>query len=377
MRENAESTFAIPDPGKFLSASTDGSRVLLQNGHLYDLETETTTDLSAGKGGFAGVLGQSEDLTHVYFVDTAVLTGEEENSEGDKAQPGKFNLYAFQEGTTTRFVASLVGEDNTSELSSDWATTPSGRTAQASPDGDWVAFLSQAPLTGYDNTGPCIPDHLGGYIDGPCPEAFLYQAATGELRCASCNPSNATPLGWTVLRRIRVGSGARFLTDTGRLYFDSADSLSPLDTNEGAEDVYQFEPEGIGSCEREGGCVDLISAGRADLDSNFLAMGASGRDAFFTTRERLVAADTDELIDLYDAREGGGPPPPGESPPGESPLQPAPAESTPASPTLVDPGNVKPKGCKKGQVKKKGKCVKKQKPKSKAKKSDHRRGGAK
>ena len=195
MRENAESTFAIPDPGNFLSATTDGSRVLLQNGHLYDLETETTTDLSAGKGGFAGVLGQSEDLSHFYFVDTAVLTGEEENSEGDKAQPGKFNLYSFQEGTTTRFVASLVGEDNTSELSSDWATTPSGRTAQASPDGRYLAFLSQAPLTGYDNTGPCIPDHLGGYVDGPCPEVFLYDAATGELSCPSCNPSNATPLG--------------------------------------------------------------------------------------------------------------------------------------------------------------------------------------
>ena len=63
----------------------------------------------------------------------------------------------------------------------------------------------------------------------------------------------------------------RYLTDSGRLYFDSQDSLSPFDTNEGVEDVYEFEPEGVGGCKRRAGCVALISAGREGVDSNFLA----------------------------------------------------------------------------------------------------------
>ena len=98
----------------------------------------------------------------------------------------------------------------------------------------------------------------------------------------------------------------RYLTDSGRLFFDSQDSLSLADTNEGAEDVYQYEPQGVGGCKRAAGCVDLISAGSEAGDSNFLAADATGKNVFFTTRDRLRLQDRDELIDLYDAREGGG-----------------------------------------------------------------------
>ena len=301
VREDAQTTEAIPDPGKFLAAARDGSRVLLQDGVLYDLQSKTSTDLSAGKGGFLGILGQSEDLSHVYFLDTAVLSGAEANSEGEVAGAGQLNLYAWQ-GGTTRFVARLVGQDNTSELSSDWVLSPAARTAQASPGGGWLAFLSLAPLTGYDNTGPCETDHAGGYLPGPCPEVFLYQAASGKLRCPSCNKSGAAPLGWSVLRRTRES----YLSEDGRLFFDSQDSLSPFDTNEGVEDVYQYEPEGVGSCAHGEGCVALISAGAGAVDSNFLAADRSGANVFFTSRDRLVAKDKDEMIDLYDARIGGG-----------------------------------------------------------------------
>jgi hypothetical protein len=98
----------------------------------------------------------------------------------------------------------------------------------------------------------------------------------------------------------------RYLTDQGRLLFDSSERLSPQDTNGRVEDVYEAEPAGVGSCVRPDGCVSLISPGTGSVDSNFLAMDESGNNVFFTTRERLVPADTDELIDLYDARVGGG-----------------------------------------------------------------------
>jgi len=375
VREGAADTREIPDPGKFLSASTDGSKVLLDNGHLYDLVADETVDLAEGKGGFLGLTGQSDDLSHIYFVDTEVLS-EDENSEGDKAVAGKPNLYAW-EGGVTDFVATLVAEDNSGTnltFSKAWSPFPSSRTAEASPAGRFLSFLSQAQLTGYDNTGPCESDHADGFVEAPCAEAFLYDSATGELHCASCNPSGARPLGWSMLRLIAGAPTAlsqpRYLTDSGRLYFDSQDSLSPFDTNEGVEDVYEFEPQGIGGCKRAGGCVELLSAGREEIDSNFLAADASGKNVFFTSRDRLVPADKDELLDVYDVREGGGFEE--EMGPGAcegegcQSMPPAPPESPPSSSTIGDPGNVKPaKKCKKGQVKKKGKCVKKKQKKHK------------
>ena len=339
--------------------------VLLQNGCLYSLESEECTDLTQGQGGFQGIVGQSDDLSHVYFVDTAVLSGEEENSEGAKAQAGKINLYAWVEGETS-FVATLAADDNFAGAGGDWRFSPSSRTAEASPDGHYVAFLSVEQLTGYGNVGPC---GKGFNLQGPCPEVFVYDSVAAKLRCASCNPSGAPPLGLSTLRLIAGSSDSlqpRYLTDSGRLYFDSQDSLVPADTNERVEDVYQWEPEGLGSCEREEGCVQLLSGGREGFDANFLAADPSGANVFFTTRDRLVAADTDELIDVYDARVDGGfaqdsmlPPQPCQ---GEGCLAPPPPAADPPLPSagLQDPGNVNPgKRCAKGKVKRGGKCVKK------------------
>ncbi len=312
VREGGEVTRELTDhAGKFLTASRDGSKVLLSDGCLYDLAAEACLDLTQGKGGFEGIAGQSDDLSHIYFVDSAVLTGEEENGHGDKAQAGKHNLYAWAGGAPT-FIATLLPADNAFTATGwDWAYSPLRRTAEASPGGGWLAFSSKARLTGFDNTGPCIvPSGTENYKPGPCAEIFLYQASTGELRCASCTPSGAAPAGDSVLRQLAGGNAAlpqpHYLTDSGRLFFDSSDSLSPADTNGRVEDVYEFEPGGVGSCERAAGCVSLISAGRSGVDSNFLAADPSGKNVFFTTRDKLVGTDKDELIDLYDAREGGG-----------------------------------------------------------------------
>ena len=40
---------------------------------------------------------------------------------------------------------------------------------------------------------------------------------------------------------------SRVLSDSGRLFFDSSDGLVPQDVN-GREDVYEYEPGGVGSC---------------------------------------------------------------------------------------------------------------------------------
>ena len=336
VRIDATETREIKDPGKFLTASADGSRVLLDDGCLYDLGAEHCEDLTEDqakvrKGGFLGVAGHSDDLSHVYFVDTAVLTGEGENGEGAKAQAGQDNLYVRDANTgTTVFIATLLPDDNSGgegAVAHDWLSSPQLRTAEASPGGHWLAFLSEARLTGYDNVGPtCGITSVQKYVTAPCREAFLYESATGELRCVSCNPGGARPLGSTALPIIDasvVSRQPRYLTDSGRLYFNTQDSLSPFDTNlaveapdatgepsgsgaAGAEDVYEYEPGGVGSCTRSGGCVSLLSGGHGSLDASFLATDATGENVFFTTRDRLVPRDTDDLVDLYDARKGGG-----------------------------------------------------------------------
>jgi hypothetical protein len=377
VRENGESTEAIPDPGKFLAASTDGSKVLLDSGHVYDLESEASADLSEGKGGFQGLVGQGEDLSHLYFIDTAVLTGEEENDQGAKAQAGKDNLYAWDEGVTV-FVGTLLSDD-----AGDWSPSPSRRTAEASPDGRWITFLSAASLAGYDNIGPCP---VGFNPIGPCAEAFLYDSATQTLTCASCNPSGERPLGRSVLRLIRGAEDSslpqpRYLTDEGRLYFDSEDSLVPSDTNEGVEDVYQYEPGGVGTCEREEGCISLISAGHEAVDSNFLAMDEDGTNVFFTSRDQLSQKDHDQLIDLYDAREGGGIP--GETETARTECQGeacqatvnAPNDPTPGSSSFEGAGNVNEAKAKKHKKKhaKKHKSHKR----SQGRAAKHNRGGGK
>jgi len=388
VREGGEVTRQINDAGHFLSATPDGSEVLLDDGCLYSLESESCDDLTEGKGGFLGLVGQSKDLSRFYFIDSAVLAENEGaglDSEGNPqfAEVGKSNLYSWSEGTTS-FVAQLVTQapggitDTT-----DWTASPAARTAEASPNGRFLAFGSVASLTGYDNVG--------------IREAFLYDSATGKLTCASCNPTGEAPLGKTTLRRI-IGTHEefpqpRYLTDEGRLYFDTQDSLSARDTNEGVEDVYEYSPQGTGAegtCEREAGCIRLISAGTESVDSNLIAVDETGKNVFFDTRDKLALKDKDELLDVYDAREGGGIG--GESEiaraecQGENcqaPVSP-PNDPTPASSTFEGAGNVKePSAAKKHKHAKKHKRhakkkhVRKHKKAKKARTAKRNHGGAK
>ena len=195
------------------------------------------------------------------------------------------------------------------------------------------------------------------------------------------------PLGTSSLGLIQQAPGSlpqpRYLTDSGRLYFDSQDSLSSFDTNDGVEDVYEYEPEGVGSCKRQGGCVSLISAGREPVDSNFLAIDESGKNVFFTTRDQLALKDRDELVDLYDAREGGGIAAETETARGECqgeaclPALSPPNDPTPGSSAFEGAGNVVEKKTKKRKHKKRKHAVKAHRNRAHRRAANHNRGGAK
>jgi hypothetical protein len=205
---------------------------------------------------------------------------------------------------------------------------------RVTPDGRYLAFMSNRSLTGYDNR-----DANSGRPDE---EVFLFDARNGRLVCASCNPTGARPVGIerNLIDETRVGETigthgllnneenwpngawlaaqtptwngwlqqARYLSSEGRLFFDSADALVPQAIDH-TQNVYEYEPAGVGSCaegstsfsERSGGCVYLISSGASPAESVFLAASETGDDVFFMTTDRLSAQDRDTSYDVYDA----------------------------------------------------------------------------
>ncbi len=268
------------------------------------------------------VIGAGEDGRYAYFAASGVLAA--------GATPGNCpglacKLYVYDAVTgETRFVARLSDSD-----SEDWNAGGGAYlgelTAGVSPDGRYLAFMSERSLTGYDNT-----DSQSGEPDV---EVYLYDAVTGHLTCPSCNPSGARPSGvydpgtagvtaglfmdrggywserwlagsipgWTQAFRFDAFYRSRYLLDNGRLFFNSVDALVPGDTN-GVADVYEYEPSGVGGCAKAGGCVSLISSGTSGKESAFLDASESGDSVFFLTAAQLVPQDLDHAFDVYDAR---------------------------------------------------------------------------
>ncbi len=355
--DGTETVEVLDHTGKFLRGSVDGSHVLLNDGCLYSLASESCEDLTGGQGGFVGMLGTSSDLSRVYYVDTAALTGAEVGATGQTATAGKNNLYLWTEGAP-KFVATLDKSDNyfggisaCCSNSSDWSSLRS-RTAQATPDGSLLTFMSRAHLTGYDNTSAACPEGFG--VTGGCPQVFEYSVDKNEVFCASCNPTGARPLGQSFIPSVEAGEQgygpfgeltALPERGEGRLFFDSLDVLSPRDKNGRIIDVYEWTPDGVGDCSHAGGCQSLISTGNSPNDSFFAGSDASGANAFFITRQKLVAADQDDYLDLYDARIEGGfaeKAPPCEGEACRGPASSVAVGESPGSASFVGPENEKP-----------------------------------
>jgi len=327
--------------------------------YRYDLATNTLTDITVDADNpddpdgadVLGVVGASEDGSYVYFVATGELAA--------GARSGRPNLYAWHETReaegTVAFIATLrapegeQGEEEERDIEKersgpafsyesdilDWTSDPRASQAYVTPDGTHLAFMSVEPLTGYENkdrvTGK--PDH----------EVYEYSAESGQLVCASCDPDGAPPLGSAF-----IGAGLterastpfyqpRALNDEGtRLFFTSPDPLVP-GISGGAEKVFEYEDGG----------AQLISGPEGGGSAMFLDASASGDDVFFATREQLVSSDTDELVDVYDARVDGGLPAPSSVPTCQAeacrePVAPAPSFPTPLSASFAGAGNIPP-----------------------------------
>ncbi len=369
--------------------------------NLKDLTVDKHSNLGESAEVIGTMLGASEDGSTIYFVANGVLapgavhgTCARPTNELTAPPGARCNLYKEQyskskgEWQEPRLVAVLSAEDEP-----DWARSFENpelfrQTARVSSDGEYLAFMSDQPLTGYDNQ-----DANSGLPDE---EVFLYERDQERIVCVSCNPnpevrptgvfdtinagegetgllvdplSSVWPdrwlagsiLGWTPTSNQTNPYQSRYLLDNGRLFFNSADALVGHDVEHrvenaeghqyqvGVENVYEYEPQGVGSCQLAGGCVSLISAGGSEHESAFLDASSSGSNAFFLTSQQLLSSDHDLNFDVYDARECGEagclpqpPPPPGPcsgescrsvSPPSAPVYQPG------ATSTFSGPGN--------------------------------------
>ncbi len=300
-------TVLIAEGGVFSSASADGSRVVFtKDGHLYryelmpgELTRGTTADLTPG-GEILGVAGTSEGEEYIYYVDSS------------------YHLYLWHEGVSA-FIATLSSADDHNILPfggqgvGDWQEELGRRSAEVTPDGHSLIFVSRNSLTGYDNDE-------GGEVED---EVFLYEAPSSKLTCVSCNPTGAPPvptefntyvktehaLGAFLPVSLLSSYQPQLISDDGsRVVFQSGEPLVPQDTN-GWLDVYEWERDGSGSCRESQGCVYLLSGGTDPENSYLIAASETGNDVFFVSRADLVAQDRGDDDMVYDARVGGVQPP--------------------------------------------------------------------
>jgi hypothetical protein len=308
---------AVGGGGLFWAASAYGSKVYFTKGDLYQYDTEThqTTDLAPG-GEVQGVLAASENGEYVYFVARAALASRATPQACDDATPrtsreSSCNLYLYREGQPLQYIGVLPTTDGTAivpftsegaQESGDWVGDLSHRTAEATPDGHQLVFMSTARLTSRPTDGSS--------------EVYLFDSESSEITCVSCSTTGEAPLdldgrggGVATGGFVPIGHSLvrqpRWINDQGnQVFFDSAEPLVANAQN-GQQNVYEWEREGNGTCHTVGGCQYLLSGATSTSGSWLLDSSASGNDVFIATRARLSPQDENESYDAYDLSVGG------------------------------------------------------------------------
>jgi sugar lactone lactonase YvrE len=299
---------ATPIPAYFVGASFDGRYSMFVTGagaqgltpdapnggnsaYRYDLVTDSLSYVASNVDVVAEAVPAAGDL---YFRSPANLTG--------SPDVGPY-LYRGHGGTATLIAA--LGRD----VGPLTIRLRAVEYSLVSPNGRYFVFGSTAPVRSYDTDGGAVCHAvriIGDDLANPnpsnrCVELFLYDTQDGSLTCPSCRSDADRPSGDARMAQTPGGGSslnrlvARSVLDDGTVFFDTPDPLVGADAN-GTRDVYSSRD----------GRVTLISRGSQPVDSSFLEATSDGSNVFFVTRDRLVAQDTDQTSDLYDARIGGG-----------------------------------------------------------------------
>ena len=304
----------------------------------------------------------SDDFSRVYFESTEKLIA------GLGVQ-GEVNLYVLSGGEL-----GLVGVVGANVLNDDTKLSASGEVLL------FKASASQILTTDAVAVKCAVP---GDTETGLCRELYRYDDGTGGLECISCDRAGLTthsagsPSG-------REGIHFQLSADGSTAAFATQEALVTLDVNNDT-DIYRWRD----------GAYGLITDGVSDLQEELtapqvLAIDENGSDILFglvPPGGSLTGFERDELLNLYDARVGGGFEPP--SPPAhcvedscQGPLLAPPSAEQPSSATFAGRGNEtstsKPRRpCARKRGKAKRRCMRRYRGPSRQARAHHDSGRAK
>ena len=293
---------------------------------------------NAGGAGVVGAVAASDDATKVYFLARGRLVPGTGRSEAQNLARGTYSLY-LRSDERIQFVAAVEERDVERLLINDNARLAGNWRAQTTPSGGHLVFPARANVTGEDAS--------------EAEQAYLFNAQTGQTVCVSCLRGGGEPVidpNESVLEPFGSKNRPRkAITDDGRsVFFIKRDILAP-GAVEGRPNLYEWHDGQIAyigsSFQAEAVLGKDWGKGRG---LQFIGVSADGKDVYFTSRDRLTWQDSDDLLDVYNARLGGGFPEPPSAPEpceGEScqgQVAPAPPVRELGSLTFSGDGNLPP-----------------------------------
>jgi hypothetical protein len=264
------------------------------------LISEDNEPADGTKAEFKEVLGMADDGSTVFFTDDSQLVAGEPTTPGEKIY-----RWSWNEGSPTLQYLATASQDLQSNIeTSHWER-------RVSQEGNALMIETSARVDP-------VADHDGDI------DVYLWREGKG-WNCVSCQhpetpsggPSTTTRVGQTKTSLVGVELpvarklASAISTDGSRVFFVTPDSLVPLDVNGPCpfdNDVGYYPCSDV--YEWHDGRVSLITPGDKSADNGLIGISESGNDVFFYSRQSLVGWDGDTLIDVYDARVGGGFPEP-------------------------------------------------------------------
>jgi hypothetical protein len=376
----SECDTSAPADARFRGAAPDGSKAFFlsqqkllpgaegKSLYEYDFNGASGKRVTLLAPKVLGVGQVSDDASHVYFTSEGVLAGNED-ARGEPAKAGEPNLYVLDNAThVTTFIAALASGD-----SEDWTRG----SVDATPDGRFLLLASTNDLTP-DSAGTGSQLYRYDAQDGQLVRVSIGEQSPSGYYCPStgrtepgfnCNGNTGDKMDMPVSPggEARAAPRSVSISDDGTyVFFNSIAGLTPRALNHViVEEPCLFEEEGIcfernrifaqNGYEWHNGQVYLISDGQdrhvVREQSATAVTGASpnGSDVFLATADQLVPQDTDTQRALYDARIGGGFPPPArpsacEGEACQGAISAAPPAQTPGSLAFSGPGNLAPPG---------------------------------
>jgi hypothetical protein len=355
--EEIDSGSASPGPA-LIRATPDGSSIYFvtatahasddENAHRdvyrWDAETDHYSCVTCvvPNAEVQGTVLVSDDFSHIYFASGRQLIS-------GHGEPGGVNVYVVTNGLI-KYVTNLGSSEplgrNYSEVSAN------GNVLIFRTTGNGFDELTADPMA---SEGCEFAGQSGSH--GTCQELYRYEASTESLECLSCRQDAPTD---TMIGSPGSEDWYALSADGETVAFVTKEPLLGDDVT-GTVDVYAWHS----------GRLALITDGKTHFPENgafnapkVYGMDASGKNIFFTVVDaELTGYEQDSVVNLYDARVGGGFPRPArpvhcseES--CQGPLEAAPAQPQAGTASVHSTGNVPHRRrCSRGWVRHHRHCV--------------------